>query len=98
MEPPRSFLSGFHQFEADEAPALRRLQVLAQAQLPADIGLVLARHLAEAEIVQRVAVIELEAGHMALLDAQRCQRLQAVGLDAERCGHFQEMLPQARCA
>src|SRR6185369_8909188 len=77
-------LGRFQQFEANETPAIRRLQVLAHPELLADEILFLGRHLAKAKIIEAVAVVEFEAGDMALLDTQAGQSLEAVGLDAKR--------------
>src|SRR5262249_41925189 len=87
-------LAQFHAFNADQAPATRRLQGGTLAQRTPDIGLFLCRHLAEPEIVERIAMVELETGDMAFLDAQRRQGLEAIGLDAERRGGGQDSLPQ----
>ena len=64
------FLLRLHQFKADERPAFRCLQVFAEAQFLADDRAFPCRHLAEAKIIQRIAMIEFKARHMALLDAQ----------------------------
>ncbi len=71
-------------FEADDAPAFRCAQHGPIAKLAAYVGFVFRRHLAEPQVIERIAVIEFQPGDMSLLDAQRRQRLQPVGLHAER--------------
>src|ERR1700730_3184880 len=69
-------------FDADEAPTLGRDKFRALLQLTADEGLRSRRHLPQAKILKRVAMIELEAGDVALLDAWGGECFEPVGFDA----------------
>src|SRR6266508_1008022 len=84
----------FETFDPDEAPALWRVEIGALPKLAADIGLVGIRHLAQAQIGERVAMIELETRDMALLDPKRGERLQSIRLDPERSCRFEDALPE----
>ena len=57
-------------------------------------GLPVLRHPPEAEIPQRVAVIELKSGHVAFLDAQRRYRFKSNRFDTKRRGTRKYVLPK----
>ena len=77
------FFAIFHALNANQAPAFGCLVVFAEAQFLADIGFFLACHFAEAQIIQRVAVIKISTCDMALFDAQRSQCLKALRLNVQ---------------
>ena len=43
-------------------------------------------------------MVELEPGHVTLLDTERCERFEAVGLDSERCRALEHPLPERDAA
>src|SRR5262249_26166739 len=77
----------FKAFDADEAPALWRFELRPLTEFAADIGLGRAGHLAETQVIERIAVVKLEPCDVAFLDPERRQGFEPVGLDAERRRH-----------
>src|SRR5579871_701762 len=79
---------------ADQAPALGRLQHRPLTQLASHVGFLARGHAPESEIIQSVAMIELESRHVTLLDAQRSECLETIRPDVQRRGGVQHVLPQ----
>src|SRR5437588_1667511 len=92
--PAAQALARLETFDTDKTPALGRFKIGPLAQFAPDIGFARVCHFAQAQIVERVAVVELKPGDMAFFDPERRQRLEAVSLDAERRCRLQDMLPQ----
>src|SRR5579883_2457229 len=89
-------LPGLEAFDADQRWPPWGRHERSRRQLPTDEGLFGPRHAAETQVTQREARIELRRGDVALLDAQRRQRLQTVGPHTQRCAAREQVLPECR--
>ena len=79
--------------QADQLQPVRRDQAFAVHHHRADEGLLLRQHPVEMQVARGGAAVDLGAGDMALLDAQRAQRLQPVGHHAERLAGLDQRFP-----
>jgi hypothetical protein len=92
--PPRSF-SPESEIDADERPAGRIGQALAVEHGRADEGLLLRDQPVEMQVVRGGAAVDFGAGDVAFLDAQRAERLKAVGLDIVGFAGFHQRVPES---
>ena len=90
--------AGFQAFQSDETPPSKRSQFRPFAQGATHECLVGCRHLAEPEIIEGSAVIELESCDMTLFDAQGGERLEPVGPNAETCRSSKHVFPKRAAA